>query len=161
MSIITSPHCLTSTFYAAEWKMSPVDWEWDSEAQNVGWATQLYDEGLEGTAEAQKEGMLSPLTISYTNNVLESILWLRYHHSNFYIFKRRLTGNFHQKHTEMCSVWIEIKIKMLLLLTKVVINANNCTTFMVTLFLLGCFGSVFILSSTFLVPGSFLKHISL
>lgn len=46
--------------------MSPVDWEWDSEAQNVGWVTQPYDEGLEGTAEAQKEGMLSPLTISYT-----------------------------------------------------------------------------------------------
>lgn len=116
MNIITSPHCLTSTFSAAEWKMSPVDWEWDSEAQNVGWATQLYDEGLEGTTEAQKEGMLSPLTISYKQKCIwvyfvAQILPKYYHHSNFYIFKSRLTGNFHQKHTEMCSVWIEIKIK--------------------------------------------------
>lgn len=70
---ITSPHCLTSTFSAAEWKMSPVDWEWDSEAQNVGWATQLYDEGLEGTTEAQKEGMLSPLTISYIKKMYWSL----------------------------------------------------------------------------------------
>lgn len=51
-----------------------------------------------------------------------------YHHVNLYIFKSRLTGNDYQKHTEMCSVWIEyqIKIKMLLFLSKVVINANNC-----------------------------------
>lgn len=41
---------------ASEWKMSPAGWEWDSEAQTFGWATQPADEGLEGSAKTQEEG---------------------------------------------------------------------------------------------------------
>ena len=68
------------SFFISEWKVSPADWEWDSEAQTFGWTTQPAAEGLERSPETPEKGTYTIIFNGFIGNTKNLFLHKKQKH---------------------------------------------------------------------------------